>query len=117
MFIAGQLDQKNGNTSNVDALNAYRAQNPDVTREGTDNAKPATTEEALEAFIAGTSQQELVDLYTDAIQNGRESVVVSLENFGSPEALGSSIVEIPLADFRKRLVDKGFDMDSVDDGF
>jgi hypothetical protein len=117
MFIAGQLDQKNGNTSNVDALNAYRAQNPDVTREGTDNAKPATAEEALDAFIAGTSQQELVDLYTDAIQNGRESVVVSLENFGSPEALGSSIVESPLADFRKRLVDKGFDMDSVDDGF
>jgi hypothetical protein len=117
LFIAGQLDAKNGNTSNVDALNAYRAQNPDVTREGTDNAKPATAEEALSAFVAGTSQEELVDLYTEAIQNGRENVVVSLENFGSPEALGSSIVEIPLADFRKRLVDKGVDMDSVDDGF
>jgi hypothetical protein len=117
MFIAGQLDAKNGNTSNVDALNAYRASNPDVLREGTDNAKPATAEEALNAFIAGTSQQELVDIYTNATQNGKDTVSIALDNFGAPEALGSNIVEIPLADFRKRLVDRGFDMDSVDDGF
>ena len=117
MFIAKKLDEKSGGTENVDALNAYRAQNPDVTREGTDSAKPATAEEALDAFIAGTSQEELVNIYTDATQNGKETVSIALENFGAPEALGSNIVEIPLADFRKRLVDRGFDMDSVDDGF
>jgi hypothetical protein len=113
MFIAKKLDEKSGRTENVDALNAYRAENADVIGENGEQGD----QDPVDMFLKNSSRDKLTSLYLDAIQNGRDSVAINLEDFGAPAALGPKMTEISVADFRKKLEDAGIDVDSLDNGF
>ena len=113
MFIAEKLDEKNGNTENVDALNAYRNANADVIGVNGEQGD----QDPVDTFLKNASRDKLTSLYLEAVQNGRDSVAINLEDFGAPAALGPKMTEISVADFRKKLEDAGIDVDSLDNGF
>ena len=113
MFIAKKLDEKSGRTENVDALNTYRAENADVIGESGEQGD----QDPVDTFLKNASRDILTALYVVAVLNGRDSVAINLADFGAPSALGLKMIEISVADFRKKLEDAGIDVDSLDNGF
>jgi len=114
VYIAGVLDSVYGGSMNLDALQARRQGTSDITREEEGTTGQPSPQEVLNTWISTAPIADVILAYISATGNGEDTITISLRNFGMPEFRGTSNVDISVQEVRQRLVDNGYDMDTVD---